>query len=104
MSTLPISPGDPVAGNSGPGGPLPSAVTLPACDRPATIRWEVYSPTGGTLHGSLDGAVYVCAAHAIDAVTAIELAGLTAYRGTAVMPLDRRCGYAFWYPTARGDQ
>lgn len=72
-------------------------VALPECSEASTVRFEVYSPAGGLLHGSLDGAVYVCAAHAVDALTAIEAAGLTAYRCTAPMPYDRTCGYAFWF-------
>jgi hypothetical protein len=73
---------------------------LPACDRAATVRFEVYSPAGGTLHGSLDGATYACEEHALAHLTAIEMARLTAYRCSAPIPLDRTCGHTFWYPTA----
>jgi hypothetical protein len=76
---------------------------LPACDQPATVRFEVYSPERGYLHGSLDGATYACEQHALAHTAAIDLAGLIAYRCTAPMPLDRTCGHTYWYPT-RGDQ
>ncbi|WP_320069742.1 hypothetical protein [Micromonospora sp. RTGN7] len=69
--------------------------TLPTCDRPAAIRLEVYSPANGRLHGSLDAVVYACAEHAVEAVSAIEAAGLTAYRWSAPgVDINRGCGYA----------
>jgi hypothetical protein len=77
---------------------------LPACDLPATVRLEVYSPSGGHLHGSLDGATYACEEHALTHTAAIDGVGLVAYRCHGEMPLDRQCGDTYWYPTAGGAQ
>jgi hypothetical protein len=63
---------------------------LPGCGQPATIRFEMYSltPEAGT-HGKLDASVYVCDEHAEQARSAIEAAGLTAFR---MQGPGKRCG------------
>ncbi|MDZ5441748.1 hypothetical protein U2F26_03250 [Micromonospora sp. 4G57] len=81
--------------------------TLPTCDEPATVRIEVYSAANGTLYGSLDGAVYTCDEHGIEVVSAVQAAGLTAYRVPGAPDVDRTCGESYVYPTgalAAGDQ
>lgn len=70
------------------------------CGKPATVRIEVYSPAGGLLHGSLDASVYTYGPHAEGATAAIHAVGLTPYRASAPLHIDRRCGYIFRFPTA----
>ncbi|MEU6207872.1 hypothetical protein ABZ814_30320, partial [Micromonospora musae] len=76
--------------------------TLPECDQPATVRLEVYSPADGRLHGSLDAVVYACDQHAIETVSAIQTAGLTAHRYSAPgVDINRACGYVHAFPTGK---
>ena len=77
---------------------------LPGCGQPATIRIEIYRPANGTLYGSLEAVVYMCEQHGIEAVSAVQVAGLTAHRGGAPMPLDRPCGYVYAFPTAAAER
>lgn len=72
---------------------------LPVCDRPATVRLEVYSPADGILHGSLDASVYVCDLHGIETVTAIRIANLTAHKVTMAPDISRQCGEVYVFPT-----
>lgn len=69
--------------------PLPE---LPGCGRAASVRLEVYSPREGRLHGSLDASVYACDRHGIEFVSAIQAAGLTAYRVAGTVAGPKRCG------------
>lgn len=77
---------------------------LPGCGQPATVRIEAYSARDGRMHGSLDGTVYTCDAHAGPAADAITAAGFTPYR-MAVADLHQievgaeptRCGRGFDY-------
>lgn len=70
------------------------------CGKPATVRIEVYSPAGGLAHGSLDASAYTCEQHANPAASAVYATGLTPYRASAPMYMDRTCGHIYRYPTA----
>lgn len=74
---------------------------LPACDRPATTRIEVYSATNENRYGSLDGSVYACEDHDADAVAAVWSANLTPFRYVMAPGIDRRCGEGHVFPTGK---
>lgn len=72
--------------------------TLPTCDRPASVRLEVYTPAGGEL-GSLDASAYVCAEHVVQAGLAISAAGFTPQVFPLAPDVLRTCGQVHIYPT-----
>ncbi|MFR9779056.1 hypothetical protein ACL02O_23750 [Micromonospora sp. MS34] len=79
-------------------GNLPFA--LPDCDQPATVRLEVYGrDAAGDPFGSLDAAVYCCEQHAIETVTAVWIADLTAHKVELAPDIVRACGDSYVFPT-----
>lgn len=63
-----------------------------ACTGTVTAAVEAYSPVGGTAHGSLDAAAYVCPAH-VDTARAMWTAqGLTPYTAQTARSITIRCG------------
>jgi len=75
--------------------------TLPACDRPATVRLEVFSNTSEGLPGSLDASVYTCEQHADPATDAIEGTNRTAHRLRMAPDVQRTCGHVYLFPTGQ---
>jgi hypothetical protein len=80
----------PTPATSPPGDSLP---TLPGCGRTAAVRFELYSPRE-SLHGSLDGAVYLCDEHA-DPSALRETTGLHAFQVSFGADGPKRCGDGF---------
>jgi hypothetical protein len=52
---------------------------MPACTKPATNRFELFSPANGQLCGTLDGVVRTCDAHAPAARAAAAAMGMSAW-------------------------
>jgi hypothetical protein len=65
------------------------------CTAPATVRIEVYSRANGSLYGSLDQVVSVCARHVQAARKRLQAAGYTPYRCNAPATPGTRCGDVF---------
>jgi hypothetical protein len=74
---------------------------LPACQQPAVVATEAYSPRQGRMHGSLDAAVYTCPDHGRAACAAIHAQGMSAYPLDGEEPGDRTCGHVFDFTSIR---
>lgn len=71
---------------------LARVLRLAVCGAPATTYIEIYAPRNGGAHGSLDGDIHLCVAHAEQAQAAIHAAGLTAYTPVTGCLSGRHCG------------
>ncbi|MFC6017571.1 hypothetical protein ACFP2T_15315 [Plantactinospora solaniradicis] len=72
--------------------------TLPGCGQPSTTRIEIYTPTATAAHGSFDGAAYGCDRHAMEIVSALQVAGFTPHRDPSPVDVSTwPCGRVFTF-------